>query len=341
MSESNADKVETAYESEFGAEDSKGYWAPNKLISYGPLFSWPPNPQALFRFFFHIPGFFLPSNFLFAVAAVCIWLFLTPSLETMQNLSPGWILLVLLRNLVLSVVFVGGWHVWLYVFKKQGTQFKYNRNWPEENSAIFTFNNQTRDNMFWSLASGVPIWTAYEVLMLWAYATGAIPLVSFVNNPIVFFLLFLLVPVIHEAGFYCAHRLLHWPPLYKVAHALHHRNTNPGPWSGLSMHPIEHVLYFSTALLFLLIPSHPIHMINLLSRLGLAPSMGHTGFDRMVVKDKRSIDNSYYAHYLHHRYFEVNYADGMIPLDKWFGSFHDGSAQAHKKMLARRKRRGV
>jgi hypothetical protein len=29
----------------------------------------------------------------------------------------------------------------------------------------------------------------------------------------------------------------------------------------------------------------------------------------------------------------------MVPLDKWFGSFHDGSPEAHKAMLASRKAR--
>ena len=328
-------------ESEFGTEDKKGYWAPKKLISYGPVFSWPPDSKALFKFFFAVPGYFLPSNVLFALLAVFIWLFLTPSMETMETLSASWVLAVLIRNMVLAVVFIGGWHLWLYVWKKQDTRFKYNRSWPDKESSKFTFNNQTKDNVFWTLISGIPIWTAYEVLMLWAYASGKIPFVSPSDSPVVFLLLFLLVPFIHEAGFFCAHRLLHWPPLYKVAHELHHRNTNPGPWSGLSMHPIEHVLYFCTVLLFFFIPSHPIHMINLLSRLGLAPSMGHTGFDRVELNEKDSIDNSYYAHYLHHRYFEVNYADGMIPLDKWFGSFHDGSDKAHAKMLERRKRRRV
>jgi len=160
--------------------------------------------------------------------------------------------------------------------------------------------------MFWTLVSGVPVWTAYEVLLLWAYASGHF---------------------IHEVGFYFAHRSLHWPPLYKLAHKLHHRNTNPGPWSGLSMHPIEHIIYFSSILLFFVIPAHPIHMINLASRLGLAPAQGHTGFDRIQTGENASMDISYYAHYLHHKYFEVNYADGMVPLDKWFGSFHDGSPE--------------
>ena len=69
-------------------------------------------------------------------------------------------------------------------------------------------------------------------------------------------------------------------------------------------------------------------MINLASRLGVAPGQGHTGFDRLKLNNDTSVDASYYAHYLHHRYFEVNYADGMVPLDKWFGSFHDGSPES-------------
>jgi sterol desaturase/sphingolipid hydroxylase (fatty acid hydroxylase superfamily) len=104
------------------------------------------------------------------------------------------------------------------------------------------------------------------------------------------------------------------------------------------MHPIEHLIYFSTILLFFVVPAHPIHMINLASRLGLAPAQGHTGFDRVVVGDKSTWDTSYYAHYLHHRYHEVNYADGMVPLDKWFGSFHDGSPEADEAMKARRRK---
>lgn len=49
--------------------------------------------------------------------------------------------------------------------------------------------------------------------MLRAYANGAIPMISPGDSPITFVLLFLVVPVIHEAGFFFAHRLLHWPPL--------------------------------------------------------------------------------------------------------------------------------
>jgi sterol desaturase/sphingolipid hydroxylase (fatty acid hydroxylase superfamily) len=328
-------------ESDFGTVEGRDQWKPKKPVSYGPVFDWPPQPKALLKWFFGFPGYLLPWNTLYALLAIVIWTFLTPSLETMRTFAPGWIALVLVRNLALTLLVFGAWHLWLYVWRRQGTTFKYNRQWPKEDSSVFLFRSQTRENMFYALVSGVPIWTAYEVLLLWGYANGIAPMITFAEHPIGFIALFFLVPFIHEAGFYFCHRLLHWPPLYRIAHHVHHRNVNPGPWSGLSMHPIEHAIYFVTILLFFLIPSHPLHMINLASRLGLAPAQGHTGFDRLVVGEEATFDASYYAHYLHHKYFEVNYSDGMVPLDRWFGSFHDGTPEAHEAMKARRARRGV
>ena len=69
---------------------------------------------------------------------------------------------------------------------------------------------------------------------------------------------------------------------------------------------------------------------------GLSPAQGHTGFDRVITGKERTFHLPYYAHYLHHRLFEVNYADGTIPLDKWFGSFHDGSPEADVALKERR-----
>ena len=327
-------------DSKYGKLDDRGLnWTPNKPVSYGPVFNWPPNPRALFKFFFGFPGYFVPWNLLYAVAALLIWRFLTPSLETMREFTLGWVAITLVRNLGLAIAVYGAWHLWLYSWRKQDTSFKYNRQWPKEKSAAFTFGNQSYDNMFYTLASGVPIWTAYEVLLLWAYANGFAPLITFAEHPVGFIAMFFLVPFIHEVGFYIAHRSLHWPPLYRIAHSLHHRNVNPGPWSGLSMHPIEHVIYFASILLFFIIPAHPIHMINLASRLGVSPAQGHTGFDRVVMGEETSVDTSYYAHYLHHKYFEVNYSDGMVPLDRWFGTFHDGTPEAQEAMNARRQKR--
>lgn len=32
-----------------------------------------------------------------------------------------------------------------------------------------------------------------------------------------------------------------------------------------------------------------------------------------------------FFHYLHHRYYDFNFGEATIPLDKWFGTFKDGS----------------
>ena len=43
-----------------------------------------------------------------------------------------------------------------------------------------------------------------------------------------------------------------------------------------------------------------------------------------------------YFHQQHHRYFECNYGETDFPIDKWFGTFHDGSPKAHAAMRAKR-----
>ena len=45
------------------------------------------------------------------------------------------------------------------------------------------------------------------------------------------------------------------------------------------------------------------------------------------------------THYLHHKYFEVNYGDALIPLDHWFGTWHDGSPEGEAAMRERQRRR--
>ena len=70
---------------------------------------------------------------------------------------------------------------------------------------------------------------------------------------------------------------------------------------------------------------------------GLSPAPGHAGFERMKIGKRKTYDIDSHAHYLHHKYFECNYADGIIPLDRWFGTFHDGSDEAQKRLKERLK----
>ncbi|XSC42707.1 sterol desaturase family protein [Bradyrhizobium sp. RDT10] len=98
------------------------------------------------------------------------------------------------------------------------------------------------------MCSGVAVWTGYEVFTWWMFANGCIPYFDFQREPLYFIALMLLVPMWHSLYFYVIHRLIHMGPLYNVIHNVHHNNVNPGSWSGLSMHPLEHILFFSGVL---------------------------------------------------------------------------------------------
>ncbi len=324
-------------ENQFGSRNRKGHWRPFKKVDYGPLFSWPTNPLQIFKWLFRWDGYIFPWNILYALVAVIIWTYFTPTLETMKDFSFNWIAYITVRNGVLMTLWYGVFHLWFYIKRNQGTTFKYNPKWPETDNSAFLFRNQTVDNLIWCFCSGLPIWTAFEVITLWMMANGFIPHLNLESNPLLFFAIFLLLPLFREVHFYCIHRLIHWPPLYRSVHKVHHANSNPGPWSGLSMHPVEHLLYFSGVLIHWIIPSHPVHAIFHLVHLGMSPTPGHVGFDKVLVGDDKFIDTHCFAHYLHHKYFEVNYADGSIPLDKWFGTFHDGSEEGDQLVKARLK----
>ena len=167
---------------------------------------------------------------------------------------------------------------------------------------------------------------------------GVLPMVTFAESPVYFVLLMLAIPWWRSIHFYWVHRLTHWRPLYKAVHYLHHKNVNPGPWSGLAMHPIEHLFYFSCVLLHWVVPSHPLHAIHNLMNAGISPVPGHTGFSKLEVSDDHALEYGGYFHYLHHKYFDCNYGGGSIPWDKWSGSFFDGSKESEEQMQARRRR---
>lgn len=44
-------------------------------------------------------------------------------------------------------------------------------------------------------------------------------------------------------------------------HSVHHKSYNPGPFSGLAMHPVEHLLYYTCTLLCLFYKAHPLHFL--------------------------------------------------------------------------------
>jgi sterol desaturase/sphingolipid hydroxylase (fatty acid hydroxylase superfamily) len=312
----------------WGQRDKRGEWQPEEPPVPSVLFQWPFKPIEVFKYFFAPVGFLWPFFSIYALIAVVAWAYFTPALERTTTFQFGWIAEIYLRNVVLLTIVAGGFHLRLYTTRGQGKKFKFSDKWLAAGNKKFLFNNQTYDNVFWSLTSGCLIWTGYEAVTLWAYANEIIPYVDWQTHPVYFVLMMIAVVFLRSFHFYWVHRWSHWKPLFKISHYLHHKNINIGPWSGLSMHPIEHLLYFSGVFFHWIIPSHPIHAIFHLMHAGITPAEGHTGFAKLVTKGEQGIKSNHYFHYLHHKYFTVNFGVEAVPLDKWFGSFHDGTPEA-------------
>jgi sterol desaturase/sphingolipid hydroxylase (fatty acid hydroxylase superfamily) len=321
----------------YGTRNKRGDFTPKDPAQVAPIWAFPPRPLAVLKW---LPGYFLPWNLLWTASAFAWWAWVVPEKEVLQSLSWGWVLWLFAVNAVAAFLFYGALELRLYLRRAQGTRFKYNARWPSEHkSSAFLFQSQTLDSLIRTFGSGVPIWTAWEVLVLWAWANDFGPWVGLMDNPWYLFAVWLVLPVLHEVHFFCVHRLIHTPFLYKRVHSVHHNSVNPSPWSSLSMHPVEHLLYFASAGYHLLIPSHPLLALYQLNFAGFGAVVGHIGFDRIEVSEKRAVASHAWIHYLHHKYFEVNYGDGLIPLDRWFGTFHDGSAEGDAQMNARYQRR--
>ena len=312
---------------------------PNVPIKVSPLFNWPLKPLEVLKWIWK-PWFIITENLILIVVACISFFWFHPPLEQAQTFSIEWVAKLYVRNILLLSAVAGGLHLYFYTFTQQGQKLKYDPRPLSKSGRQFTLGGQVRDNMFWSLGSGVFFWTSYEALMFWAMANGWAPVLLWVDNPVWFIFLFLLTPIWISFHFYSIHRLLHWPPLYKLAHALHHRNINVGPWSGLSMHPLEHLLFFSSILIHFLVPAHPLHILFHMQHQSLTAATSHTGFENLLVKDSKTLALGTFHHQLHHRYFGVNYGNLQMPWDKWFGSFHDGTAEAHERMKHRQTQKG-
>ena len=318
------------------SSEAKGY-EPDVPITVSAILDWPPRPLATLR---HIASMMLPQGLIWVAIAVLVWNFFTPSMERMATLSPRWVLEIYGRNVAMFTLVAGTLHMVLYVRRAQQQRYKYNARWLGTNRE-FLWNNQTRDNIFWCLVSGCAVWTAYEALTLWFYANDWIPSDDWSSGWLYLSALTVFTSLWSVTHFYCIHRVLHIRWVYDRVHYLHHRNVNPGPWSGLSMHPIEHMMYLSMFLLWWVVPAHPVILILTLSSNSLATAVTHSGFERYEIgrREGRTMKGADYFHHLHHRYFECNYGNRPVPLDKLFGTFHDGTPEAHARMRQRMKAR--
>lgn len=330
-------------EADTSTHNTRGEWRPAGAIALAPINAWPPRLAETVKWLFGFPGYLWPYNLFWVAVSVVTWAYLTPDLASMASFEIWWVALLYGRNFAFILVLFGGMHLYFYVYKRQGTSLKFTTQPMATNNRRFLFKDQVKDNMFYSLMFGVPTITGYEAITYWAFANGYLGLFDFGGDPVLFWGWFVgllvLAPVIHAVHFYFAHRLLHVKFLYKTVHSLHHHNIEVGPWSGLSMHPVEHILYFSTVVVQWFLALHPVNALYQIHLAAFQPAQGHSGFAQLMIGKKLGIDGGSYFHYLHHKFFECNYGGSLIPLDNVFGTFHDGTDKGQQMMRDRMRSR--
>jgi len=255
--------------------------------------------------------FYSPNLVWFAIAALGYYLFPYDFEAAKEGLAVKWVLYRFLVNFVITFGYFGFWNLSLY-------------KWGWGKRKFNTTKNPTASRMFhnmWYSLWGVIQWTAWEACFVTAYASGRLPYVdddeafSTPLNILKMAAWTLFVPLWRDFHFYFAHRLLHYRVLYKHVHSLHHRNSDIEPFSGLCMHPIEHLFYFSCVGPSLFIHASPFIMMWNGIHLLISPAASHSGWEDHFQSDQ--------FHYLHHAKFECNYGTSGPPLDKLFGTFRE------------------
>lgn len=132
--------------------------------------------------------------------------------------------------------------------------------------------------------------------------------------------------LIHDAYFYWMHRLLHTKPMFKIAHLIHHKSTNPTPFAALAFHPIEAI--FEAGIIYILVFALPLHgyvLIAFLLFMFTYNVYGHLGWEILPARFRGTWVGRWFntstAHNAHHQYFKGNYGLYFLWWDKWMGTF--------------------
>jgi len=266
----------------------------------------------------------------FIVALLC-WLWLFPlTFPEAYEWNLRWVSRVFLFNIACEFITYPFWHWMTYARQSPYPhgplkEKKFNPINPYEQ---LKQNHLSREMTFTTLG-----WlqsSAIQCVFMWLWASHRLSYYDdFWSRPV--FSIFILLCTTYWSAFhfYWAHRLMHpwWSIqngirqgdlgafLYRHFHSLHHRSHNPGPWAGLSMHPVEHFFYYSRAFFPLIFTCHPLHFLFTKFQADIGPIPGHDGYDSPAGGGA--------FHYLHHASFECNYGVPLIDFDRLFGTYKE------------------
>lgn len=147
--------------------------------------------------------------------------------------------------------------------------------------------------------------------------------------------------VIHDTYFYWMHRLLHHKKIFRFTHLLHHKSTNPSPWTSYSFHFLEAWTEGAVLIVIVMImPVHPLTILLFTITAFIINVYGHLGYE-IVPKGFRKtfmfeILNTSVHHNLHHSRFKGNYGLYFRVWDRMLGTEHPDYVKEFDRIQANR-----
>ncbi len=146
-----------------------------------------------------------------------------------------------------------------------------------------------------------------------------------------------LMMLILDTYSYFSHRLLHWKPILKHIHIIHHRSKVPTAFSTIAFHPVESLVQWLVfPLIVYTVPCHITMMIVVFGFTFLVNNMGHLGYEfypkGLVTHPIFRWSNSSTFHNMHHTHVSCNYGLYFNFWDTLFGTTHPDYPKLYERV---------
>lgn len=167
---------------------------------------------------------------------------------------------------------------------------------------------------------------------------GLVPIYTEIATYGLTYLIFSTVVLIvaHDTWFYWSHRLLHYPPLFRRFHRLHHKSHNPTPFTSYSFdlgEAVVNAVYLP--LILLVLPAHPAAILVFATHMMLRNAIGHSGYELFPAnRSGRPLFDwmtTVTHHDLHHAHAGYNLGLYFTWWDRLMGTEHPGYPEAFRR----------
>ncbi len=221
-------------------------------------------------------------------------------------------LVVIGRYLLIAGLFYGIFYLWFPLKWKQ----------RKINERAYK-NGQFKKEVKWSMVTAL-LFAITGSLLLWLWQNGFTKVYLDASlYPWWWMPVSLIIAmVVHETYYYWLHRWMHYPPIFRIVHKVHHDSNITSPWTAFSFHPLEGLLQaIFLPLLLLVLPMHLYVILVQLTIMTFSSVINHL--------DIEIYPKGFYKHFLgrwligathhslHHKQFKYNYGLYFTFWDKW------------------------